>query len=139
MKINDFAVTATVDPITEADLEETATLKRYLQKYDDQCTGNSELTIWMDKLLRASKLPKSKLAEKIATRIGFESYNQERLNLESSINARLEELDDILPQQIPNSRCSKFYLKQRTNLRKAKSLPNAKKSVVLLENSKACP
>ncbi|KAH8324962.1 hypothetical protein KR074_000572, partial [Drosophila pseudoananassae] len=127
------------DPLEEADELETATLKAYLAQYDRQCSGNSELSSWLERVRRASKMSKYKLAEKIQVRIGFETYNERRLSLEAEIDDRIEDLDSLIPQQEPNSKCSVFYQRQRTLLKKAKSLTNEKKAQKLKENSVSCP
>ncbi|KAH8261959.1 hypothetical protein KR026_007979 [Drosophila bipectinata] len=131
--------TEVVDPLAEADELETATLKAYLAQYDRQCSGNSELSSWLERIRRASKMSKNQLAEKIQVRIGFETYNERRLSLEADIDDRIEDLDSLIPQQEPNSKCSLFYQRQRTLLKKAKSLTNEKKAQKLKENSVSCP
>ncbi|KAH8329857.1 hypothetical protein KR067_005642, partial [Drosophila pandora] len=131
--------TARNDPLEEADELETSTLKAYLAQYDRQCSGNSELSSWLERVRRASKMSKYKLAEKIQIRIGFEVYNERRITLEAEIDDRIEDLDSLIPQQEPNSRCSIFYQRQRNLLKKAKTLTNDKKEQKLKENSVSCP
>ncbi|KAH8293320.1 hypothetical protein KR018_001070 [Drosophila ironensis] len=128
-----------VDSIAKSDAEVTASLVRYLEKYEKHLITNSELAIWIEKVRRASKLPMDKLAEKIATRLDFERYNDRRLELELEIDDRIEDLDLLIPQQVPKSRCSVYYLRQRSNLKKAKCLSNEKKVIKLRENSLSCP
>ncbi|KAH8420365.1 hypothetical protein KR009_009649, partial [Drosophila setifemur] len=130
------AAATTLSPVAEAEAQENSRLQSYLNQYESKCTDNGELSNWMDRI--SSALKYGKLNEKIQVRIEFASYNTRRLELENEIADRIEELDDLIPQQQPYTKCSLFYQKQRRNLRKAKNLSNERKAIKLKENSVEC-
>ncbi|XP_044778927.1 uncharacterized protein LOC27207649 isoform X3 [Drosophila simulans] len=128
----------TVDPYTALDKTITDDLENILTKYERECMGNSEFTRNLDLIRKAVKLDKSRLLDKIEARIEFNKYNEQRILIERQIDERIEALNNILPTQEPNSYCSEFYLKQREDLRKAKSLSNLEKLNTLLINKAIC-
>ncbi|XP_032573615.1 uncharacterized protein LOC116800943 [Drosophila sechellia] len=130
--------TTTVDPYTALDKTITNDLENIVTKYERECMGNSEFTRNLDLIRKAVKLDKSRLLDKVEARIEFNKYNEQRILIERQIDECIEALNNILPTQEPNSYCSEFYLKQREDLRKAKSLSNLEKSNTLLINKAIC-
>ncbi|XP_033157858.1 uncharacterized protein LOC117139567 [Drosophila mauritiana] len=130
--------TTTVDPYTALDKTITDELENILTRYERECMGNSEFTRNLDLIRKAVKMDKSRLLDKIEARTEFNKYNEQRILIERQIDERIEALNNILPTQEPNSYCSEFYLKQREDLRKAKSLSNLEKLNTLLINKAIC-
>ncbi|XP_017071260.1 uncharacterized protein LOC108107940 [Drosophila eugracilis] len=128
----------TPDALTEMDKEITDQLQQIISKYQSECNDNSELAKQVDSLRAIAKLDKNSLVAKLNAKNAFQTFNEQRLSLEKQINDRIEAINDILPTLEPNSSCSRFYLKQREDLKKAKSLSNESKSKTLLANSSSC-
>ncbi|XP_039486164.1 uncharacterized protein LOC120448292 [Drosophila santomea] len=128
----------TLEPLAALDKSITADLENILTKYERECMGNSEFTENLDLIRKAVKWNKDQLEAKINAKINFNTYNGQRISLEKQIDQRIEALNNILPTQEPNSRCSKFYLKQRETLKNAKTLSNEGKSSALLQSKEIC-
>ncbi|XP_043649371.1 uncharacterized protein LOC122617540 [Drosophila teissieri] len=128
----------TLDPLTALDKSVTADLQSILTKYERECMGNSEFTENLDLIRKAVKWNKDQLQAKIAAQVNFNNYNERRISLEKQIDQRIEALNNILPTQEPNSRCSKFYLKQREALKNAKTLSNAGKESAIAASKEIC-
>ncbi|KQS43510.1 uncharacterized protein LOC26526519 [Drosophila erecta] len=128
----------TVDPFTALDNKITNDLQNILSKYERECMGNSEFTENIDLVRKAAKWSKERLEDKLDARKDFNIYNEKRISLEQQIDERIEALNNILPTQQPNSRCSKFYLKQRETLKNSKQLSNKGKISALHNNTEIC-
>ncbi|KAH8342442.1 hypothetical protein KR059_007942, partial [Drosophila kikkawai] len=114
-------------------------LKDILSTYEPDCQGNAELISELDKIRFVLKLGDEFKGLKIKVLTDFKVYNALRLALEQRIRERIDALNDLLPTLLPNSKCSRFYLKQRKVLKEIGKLSNVEKLAKLLENSAICP
>ncbi|XP_041448401.1 uncharacterized protein LOC111082907 [Drosophila obscura] len=131
--------TTTEDLVTKLDKVETAKLLEILHSCEGKYNGNTEYAGWISSVREASKWGKNKLKEKMEIRINFETYNAIRLDLEHKIEERIDELDLLIPDQERDSSCAKFYLNQKSRLKKALILTNIQKEEKLTQNSIECP
>ncbi|KAH8380885.1 hypothetical protein KR200_008961 [Drosophila serrata] len=114
-------------------------LKDILRKYEADCQGNPELSSQLDKIRTALKLGDEYVGIKTEALTNFKVYNAIRMLLNQRIKERIDKLNDLLPSLKPKSRCSRFYLTQRTNLKEIEKLSNEEKQARLTQNSVACP
>ncbi|KRF98407.1 uncharacterized protein Dwil_GK27689 [Drosophila willistoni] len=131
----------TLDPITEQNNEINEKLEQILLTLGQgHSSHNNEFNQWLQTIRDVKKLSQNRLTEKVRAHALFTDFNRRRLELEEEIDERLDELvDDLIPSLQQNSKCAKFYRRQRDILRRAVTATNARKTEKIRENSVKCP